>query len=432
MVNLDFKLSRFRGLAFSLIHLSTANIIKSILTLFASLMVARILGPVLTGHVGTARLIVQYIAPITLGINLGMSQRIPILRGAGQLDIARKVRNTTLWFNLVICVPVFCVFGLILIIFKGYLSQTQTLVIGGAGLLFISGLLSNFIIVHMGAEKLFRFISLQTLIVALFTIVTIPAARWGLPGALSRLISLFFIEFALGWIFSRYCFQLKKDNDQLKETIKVGFPILIVAFIHQYTMVLDRTLVRSFMGAEYLGFYTPASIVIATAMIIPQMLTRVLYPSLSEVFGKTGDVRLVAGLVLKPLKWIFLVSIVCIPLGFFFIRPLILFAVPEFAPGIPAAQTAVLAAMAAVFGYGNFFFNMIRRQYYIMIFQLIGIIFQLSVSLILYYKGFGLTAFMIGTFIGIMIFGIVNNLFIWLIAKGKISIHVENTDIPAQ
>jgi O-antigen/teichoic acid export membrane protein len=406
-----------RGLIFSVLHIAASNGVKSVLTLGSSLIVARFLGPTVMGHLGTARLIGQYGGLANIGANLGMGQQVPILRGKGDEDGIKAVKGVVLWYIYLLSmlglltIPIFLFLPL---------DWELRLVITGGVLFFIVSLFQQYINVNLSVERRFRQISLMNVGVAIVTALTIPAAFLALPGALARLVFLTGFEFVLGYYFIRCSLRGVFSWPVFSQVIKVGFPILVVAFLHQFTFVWDRTMVRALMGAEALGFYTISSLVISTSAIFPQAISRVLYPTVGEIYGRTKDAKKAAREVLRVFPWVLGMGLLVVPVGYFSIPPFVDFFLPKYSEGIVAAQVATLAATGIILCYSLFFFNIIRRVRYIILCEVFGVLCQSGVSYVCYTKyQLGLVSFSLGACVGLIVIATTSLFFVFLIAGGK-------------
>ncbi len=368
--------------------------------LFASVAVTRILGPEIVGHVGTSRLIMQYLSLSTLGVVFGMGQRVPVLNGMGETERAEGVRADVVRF-----VWMFSAFWMLLLGIGSLASPLWTdptglLVFAGGICMLVAALFQQFWNIDASNRKKFKAISFASMIVAVGALATIPMAYGGLVGGLGRLLFVSAIEIAALALLVKSAFRSSRRFRDMKGTILVGLPIMAQAFLHQFLFVIDRTFVRSLMGAEALGLYSLSTIIVGTALVLPQSLSRVLYPRAGEVFGRTGDPGEVARHLLKPVPYLIGVLLVATPLAFVLVGPAIRLILPEFQDGAGAARYAVLAGALATFSFATVYFSVVGRIRILIVFEVAALVLQFIVMQALYSRGMGLPAFSIATAVG--------------------------------
>lgn len=415
-------LERLRGsqLLVSLSQLLSANAVNTIVTLATSLVVARLLGPVLMGHLGTTRLVAFYLCLSALGVAQGMGQRVPVLRGQGDEAAIAAVRASTLAYVAALCALFAAVAALATPCLWWLLADDgiTALVVGGGALFAMATVFSQYVLVYMNSDKQFRAVSLSTLAAAGAALVTVPLAALGLAGATARLCLVGFAQGVAGWVLSRPPARMRLDAKQLRETLAVGLPIFCVSFLFTYSFALDRTLVRAWLGAEALGHYTIATLVVTTMTTATSALIAVIYPHCGELYGRTGDARATARAVLRPLPYLLLVLVIIVPAAAWAVAPVVRLVLPAFAPGIPAAQIAVIAGGFSLLSYCSVLFNVVRRQRYLILFAGAALPLQAWISWALWRVGWELSAFIIGACVSLGAFAFGSLTLVGLVAAG--------------
>lgn len=414
----------------SILHIAFSNGVHTFITLLASFIVARLLGPVGMGHLGTARLIGLYLGPLHLGAPQGMGQQVPILRGAGQNEEAERLRSAVFALASVLSLAGVALAAIAFFIGLSIGEALVSWVLGGGILIFVFNLHSQYLTLALGNDKKFKAISLKTLGASLATLFTLPIVLWGFEAAIVRVWLISLCEVLVGVVVGRLVLHGRLNGATLKNAVRIGLPIFCLGFLQQYATVLDRTLVRVLMGSEALGIYTIASVVAGASIALPQAIVRVLYPSIGELYGATGNARVAARAVLKPMPILFAMAAVILTVGSLVVPPLVARFLPAYAAGIPSARLAVVCCAMALFAYGTFFFHLIRRVRYIFGALLAGLSLQVLVSIVLFKSGMDLLSFMAGTLIGAGFFTIVLNAAILLIAAGRIRVPDERKSRP--
>src|SRR4030095_15852592 len=76
-----------------------------------------------------------------------------------------------------------------------------------------------------------------------------------------------------------------------------------VGFAGTLITSIDRWMVAAFLGVRSVGHYSLVVMAWSTISLVPQIVASRMYPRLSEAWGRTGDLRVLAGL-LKQSTWV--------------------------------------------------------------------------------------------------------------------------------
>jgi O-antigen/teichoic acid export membrane protein len=415
-------LSGGRRLTLSIAHIAFSNSLRTFLVLVSSLVVARILGPELMGHYATARLLAFYAGPLHLGAPQGAEQQVPILRGAGNDSRAREMKDSV--FTLVLVEAGFLAsFGAIILLLSWAFDDAKApIVLGGGALLAAATMALHLVNIDLYVRKQFRAVSMKTMAASLVTVVSLPLVAFGLIGAVVRQIGMVGAEAFAGVRFGKFDYRPCFRRELLRTAIRIGLPVCLMAFLQQYLTALDRTLVRVLMGAEALGIYTIAAVVSGLALSLPQAFSNVLYPTIGERYGQTGDARQAAKDLLKPLPYLIAFLLPAIPVGILLLPYPIERLLPSYVAGIPSARIAVLVCGFSILGYPTFFFYIVRRLGVLLGILLCSLGLQVLVSFALHLTGFGLVSFMMGTALATLCYALLTNGYLILVARGRIVI----------
>ncbi|MBX3728624.1 MAG: lipopolysaccharide biosynthesis protein [Candidatus Sumerlaeia bacterium] len=413
-------LSGGRRLTLSIAHIAFSNWLRTFLVLVSSLVVARILGPELMGHYATARLLAFYAGPIHLGAPQGAEQQVPILRGAGDDARARDMKDSV--FTLVLVEAGFlALFGAIVLLLSWTFDDAKApIVLGGGAMLAAATMALHLVNIDLYVRKQFRAVSMKTLAASLVTVVSLPLVAFGLLGAVIRQIGLLAAEALAGVRFGKFDYRPCYRADLLRTAIRIGLPVCLMAFLQQYLTALDRTLVRVLLGAEALGIYAIAAVVSGLALALPQAFSNVLYPTVGERYGQTGDARQAAKDLLKPLPYLIAFLLPAMPIGVMLLPYPIELLLPSYVAGIPSARVAVLVCGFSILGYPTFYFYIVRRLGVLLGILSCSLVVQVLVSFALYHKGVGLVSFMIGTALATLCYAMLTNGYLILVARGRI------------
>jgi len=267
---------------------TSSSLIQSSGQLFHSYFGARWLGPDTFGAWQGARLIQSYFGYASLGVGHGMHRDVPVLRGKNRLDEIERVKNCTWTFNLIIYT--FASLGLFVISFLLQGNSEFLLSLKYVAILTEISLFIGFFNVWNKANNRFEVISIVSLIngiVSLLSIYLIYAGK--LPGFLiAKVITLFFV----------LIYYVYKNDTRLKfylnkliiiNEMKVGFPILLLDVSTTIFSTIDRILILNKLTFTDLGLYSLSGIIFIPISVVFTSANSVLYPRVTERYGKTND-----------------------------------------------------------------------------------------------------------------------------------------------
>ena len=127
--------------------------------------------------------------------------------------------------------------------------------------------------------------------------------------------------------------------------LKVGFPIWGAARLSALWDVANSTLILKALGPEGFGFFAIARLIRDSMKHLPSALQQVLYPEMTVAFAKSGDLKAVyrqfAGAVVTVSGSFIPIAVVA-----WFVLPYgVDLVLPEYTPGVPAAQWVLLAVV---------------------------------------------------------------------------------------
>lgn len=144
--------------------------------------------------------------------------------------------------------------------------------------------------------------------------------------------------------------------------LKIGAPIFAVGMTYAYWATLDATLVLHYLGTRGLGLYALVLMSGATLQLLPDALGQVLYPRMAEHFGRTGDMRTMVKLAIRPMVFSLAAMVPLVVVGWWLLPGVVTFLLPKYAEAIPAAQWSLLAPLAMCLAPVNATYNVLRRQ----------------------------------------------------------------------
>lgn len=149
---------------------------------------------------------------------------------------------------------------------------------------------------------------------------------------------------------------------QLVHLLKIGLPIFAVGQTYAYWTTLNATLVLHYMGTHGLGLYSLVLMANTTLLLLPMALSQILYPQMAEHFGRTGDIRAVVKLTIRPMVFSLIAVVPLVGIGWWLLPRLVNLFLPKYTEAIPAAQWSLLGPTVLCLAPVNNIFNVVRRQ----------------------------------------------------------------------
>jgi O-antigen/teichoic acid export membrane protein len=184
-----------------------------------------------------------------------------------------------------------------------------------------------------------------------------------------------------------------------------GLPIAAVGFTATLIASIDRWMVAAFLGVRSVGHYSLVALAWSTISLVPQIVAAHTYPRLAEAWGRTGDLRVVYGL-LRESTWVGLTVTAPVVLAVeTVVPPIVARFLPAYTEGIPAMRIAALGFLfqAVTSCYANLF-NVVAKQQYMLAAQAVAAISTAAVTAGLLAAGWGLEGAAVGATLGSCIY----------------------------
>ena len=359
---------------------------RFVLLIFA----AKILGPKAFGFWNLISLVLIYRGITHMGIIPAANREIPFFKGKGELQKVEEIRSVSFSYSLLLTL-ISCVLFLtttILIESPSFRTPSQFMVI-----LYFCTQMYHYLQVYLKSDRLFTLMSMQQLLYAfLLPLVAVPMAmKYGLSGfiigqSMAIIIVLIFITIKVP-----FKFKITLNKKEGIRLIKVGFPIMIAAFLYGLFTTVDRWIITSFLSVKELGYYSLAIIIMGSISLFPRALAEQIYPRMAETFGNTLT-------YLSLVKWkvrqivMSLSIIIPIVLVMFFIAPIVVRSfLPEYIPGITAMKIVLIGVLFLPIAdsFGNFLL-VINKQITYMYIHLFFVLFNLILGILFIKAGLGL------------------------------------------
>jgi O-antigen/teichoic acid export membrane protein len=363
-----------------------------------SILCARLAGPSEWGFWTLLNTVLAYSYIADCGVVNGMNRDIALFRGRGDWAQVARIANTSK--SLVLCTSVLCALAAAGFAFTRPDSHRSSLLVFALLLLFYK--LFNFAQVYSMAHDDFARVTQANLCLASVTVpCLLLVVVWGLPGFLWAQV----LSFAVGGYL--YIgpftgnFRWGLNRAELVRLAMGGLPIAAVGFAATLIASIDRWMVAAFLGVRSVGHYSLVVLAWSTISLVPQIVAARTYPRLAEAWGRTGDLRVVAGL-LRESTWVGLAVTAPVVLAVeTVVPPMVTRFLPAYTEGIPAMRIAALGFLfqAVTSCYSNIF-NVVAKQQYMLAAQAVAAISTVAVTAGLLAAGWGLEGAAVGATFG--------------------------------
>jgi O-antigen/teichoic acid export membrane protein len=149
----------------------------------------------------------------------------------------------------------------------------------------------------------------------------------------------------------------------LRHLLVVGLPIFAVGELGGPLWVLiDQKLVQHFLDARGLGLYSMVLVAGGTMDLLPQAFSQVIYPRMSEHYGRTHNLAEIMLMAVRPSIMLVAGMLAVVVLGWWLARPLTAILLPNYLEAVPAMQWSLLGSVAISSCLVFNVYNVARRQ----------------------------------------------------------------------
>jgi len=270
---------------------SLAHYFSEVLFLARGFLLAKMLGPPLFGLWTLVKVILFYSNAVGLGSVEAYYREGPFFRGGNQAEKTRKIEENALSFLLLVSVAA----GVVVAAVGAGIRFENTL--RGDILLFVAPVvllqqLYQFSLVKMRSERrILRCSAVEGAFGLVNVALTVGLAwRYGLYGALWGVIAsyaLLTFYLRIGRVLDQ---RWRLEWSQVRELIRIGFPIMAQRFLFLLFKTVDVLMVFLLLGNSELGYYGVAFFLARGIGVLPTVLTTILFPRMMEEYGRTKDV----------------------------------------------------------------------------------------------------------------------------------------------
>jgi O-antigen/teichoic acid export membrane protein len=371
------------------------NILSSILQMAGGLLTAKVVEPVVLGLFNSVGLVLGYAPFLQLGILNGLNRELPYFIGRGEPDrvheLAAAAQAWALLVGGLVAAALLAVSGWQLAHGHWDLAAAWAATATSAALLFYAQYYLQITYRTGGDFARLAFIGVvQSALVLALVVLVWCLGFYGLclRSAIAGIVNLVLLWY---WRPVRVAPQWKLCH--LAHLFRIGAPIFGVGQLYSWWMVLDSTLVLKLMGTRALGLYSLALTATKTLQLLPDAVSQISYPRMAEQYGRTGALRDLVPIVVRPILLLMLGMVPIVVLGWVIIPPIVSLVLPRYVDSIPAAQWGLVPACVMCLAPVNNAFNVIKRQDLYVIAIVLGMLSYYGSLLWFTHRGCYLAAF---------------------------------------
>jgi len=381
-------------------YFSAARYLSEALLVIRGLILARILGPVIFGIWTQMKLVLLLIQYSHLGSHDAMVREVPYFLGMGNHEHATDIKQTVFGFNLLSSALTAIVLVGILLVSQRVLSSNINILWVVFACIFFVSQIYWFFHLKLQAETEFALLSKMLFGFAFCSTVagSLSAYYYGLGGFLLVLGLSYLLM--VGYVVASHSPIPKPSWNPrlLRKLIRTGYPIMFSGALLILLWNVDKLVIWILMTKRDLGIYALISYIANTLMLLPGVVSAVLYPRVMEIYGNKENPSLLEKYLTQPT--LIMSYLGCPLLGVFFLAlhlP-IRWILPEYALAIPPGQILILA----------FFFMIIarmpatilislNRQNLLLVLTAISVLVGAIADFILIKLGYGIIGVALGT-----------------------------------
>lgn len=274
---------------FNIAKIGGANYLSKAIFVLQNIILANILGPALLGVWKTLQIILHYVIYSHFGSVSGMNIEIPFLNAKKEYKKKHELINEIFTF---VFISIFIV-SILIFLLVSITSFLDVLFLQRISLLLFLLIIVNQVAFFFQnlilAERKFNLRSRVLVLNALLSLVfpLIFAYYWEILGlvlglVIAQIITIFYI-----YARAKTSIKLRTKLVRVKNTIRLGFPIVLKGVVNRFYMTIDKIMVLVFLGVSSLGFYGVAISITDILRDIPKSAGQVIAPYIYEAYGKS-------------------------------------------------------------------------------------------------------------------------------------------------
>lgn len=381
-----------KNILFSFKQLFSGEVIYTAAGFVAAYFYAILLGPEVYGTWQTANVFTSYSMLFALGLPFVMRRDFIQLRGEGKFIEANQMANQVFSYSL-ITGPIFSL-GLFVTACVYAQNRNFSYALTTVGIINLFSIVGSYGDIMSKGFNQYGILRDAKILLSLFTLFTVLLVwKLGFKGLLSGLI-IANIANSVYYYFKRPIpYNWYWNFSLLKRMIFVGFPIYLQNIVQVIFTSIDRLIIAAILSFKEVGYYSLSGLIKIPITLIVSSLGIVVFTQLNEKFGKDKSARVIKLHMEIPQLFVSYILSPLIVLGIMVLPYLVQWLLPDYSPGIAAAQIFVFAILfLTLAGFSsNALFILNKQKYGAIAFTIAGIV-KTTGSILFLKMGYGINA----------------------------------------
>jgi O-antigen/teichoic acid export membrane protein len=323
---------------------NSAQYASQFIGFFIAMAMRGFLGPYLMGIWSLLRIALDYSTLTALGVGEAVAFKIPFLKGKGrkkeQADVANSAFGFLFWASMLSAALI--IIGAIIFRYRYPIEVISGLIVIAAYMilqrissyyLVVLRANSNFFVIN----RLVIFDSIINLILVFLLVKTFKLYGLYVTVILLAALNCLFMHFLAG-----YRIVLKFDLKKIYPLIKFGIPLFLLGFLGTIFASIDRIMIAKMIGVVSVGYYSIAIMAKNYLVGATNNFGIVTIPRIMEAYGKEEKIEHIKKFVTVSAEAISYILPSFLGIIFLTVPLFISKVLPQFVPGIIAAQVLLL------------------------------------------------------------------------------------------
>lgn len=345
-------------------HLVGGNLISTGIRLVCGVLQGRLVLPATLGLFNGIGLVLRYAPFLQLGILDGLYRELPFHIGRGNRSRAEELAGAAqawaLTVGSLVCLSLMAVAGWQL--FRGNLWAAAGW-FTNAILAMVFYYKTYYLQLTYRTAHDFSKLALVGVVESVSSLLLLVLVAWfNFYGLCMRALAVGAVGTGLLFLWRPIRVRPRWEFGHLWHLLKIGLPIFCVGQLYAWWSVLNSTLVLKYAGLEGMGLYSMVMMANTTIEFIPSAVNQVIYPRITERYGRTGRVAGLLQIARKPMLWTVLGLVPIILVAEWVLGPVVRWVVPNYVGAIPAMRWALWLPLISCLYPVSSVFQIVRRQ----------------------------------------------------------------------
>ncbi len=344
--------------------LAGGNIVSVMVGVISVALQGRLVMPDVLGLFTKVGLVILYIPLLQLGVGNGLNRELPYFIGKGEHQRVRDLAAAAQAWAIVVSAVV----GLAMLLVAGwyFIHGNMQLSFGwvtNAILAFFVFYGQYYLQITFRTGHDFARLAManvvQNVLALVLLVLVIPFAFYGLC---LRIVLACGGATVLLYYWRPVRVGPQWNSRHLKHLLSVGAPIFGVGLLYSWWAACNLTIVSMLTDDYQTGLYKQVINVALPLELLTAAVAQVIYPRMSEQYGRTGKVEGLLRMTVKPVALAALGMIPLIAVALWLVDPAVRLIMPRYVDAVPAMRWALLVPFIGSFAPVNLMFNVVRRQ----------------------------------------------------------------------